>query len=90
VTADKRLYDAITSQEIDALLIDAGHISLPCHDYGFIGGASGYCGGVVYFNGDIDTHPNGKDIRRFAERHNCKVVCLCDGTLTDIGKILFI
>lgn len=90
ITADKALYRALTAKGIDVLKIDEGHIALPCHDYGFIGGASGYADGVVYFNGDIDTHPNSSDIRNFAERHGCRLVCLCDGMLTDVGKILFI
>ena len=90
VTSDISLYRAMTECKIDTLLIESGHIALPCHDYGFIGGASGYCDGVVYFNGNIDLHPNGEDIRRFAKKHGCEVACLNDSPLTDVGKILFI
>ena len=90
VTSDVSLYRALTECRIDTLLIESGHIALRCHEYGFIGGASGYCDGVVYFNGDIDRHPNGSEIRRFAEKHGCEVVCLCEEQLTDVGKILFV
>ncbi len=90
VTSDISLHRTLVECGIDALLIESGHIALPCHDYGFIGGASGYCDGKVYFNGSIDLHPSGKDILHFAKKHGCEVVCLHDGPLTDVGKILFI
>ncbi len=90
ITADRSLYRSLTDCGIRALLIESGGITLPFRDYGFIGGASGYADGVVYFNGDIDLHPSGKAIRDFAQKVGCECVCLCDGMLADIGKIIFV
>ena len=90
ITADRGLAKSIASAGFPVLSICEGHISLPCHDYGFIGGASGYCDGVVYFNGDISLHPNASEILDFCREMNAECVCLNDGKLHDVGKILFI
>ena len=90
ITADKTLYRAFCECGIDALLIENGDIALPFHDYGFIGGASGYSDGVLYLNGDIETHRNKDAIKNFVTDKNCASVSLCDGPLVDVGKIVFI
>ena len=90
ITADATLYRAFCERGIPALAIENGDIALFFHDYGFIGGASGYEDGVLYLNGDIETHRNAKEIKDFVRSMGCSLVCLCDGPLTDVGKIIFI
>ena len=90
ITSDKSLAKAAEAVGISVLLIEEGHISLPYHDYGFIGGACGLFNGTLYFIGDINTHPNCEEIMEFAFVRGVEVVSLSDETLSDCGKIIFI
>lgn len=90
ITADKGIHIASLAHGVDSLLIDAGHISLPPYEYGFIGGASGACDDEVYFCGDINSHPSGRKILEFAKKHEKNVTSLSEGELLDIGSILFV
>lgn len=90
ITADRGLAETMSSEGIEVLVIDNGGISLPPYEYGFIGGASGICGKTVYFIGNLDTHPSCAKIRAFIEERGYSVVSLGGGTLTDLGKIIFI
>lgn len=90
ITSDVSIFRAATGEGIDALLIESGSISLPLHDYGFIGGASAVYGENVFFFGNIATHPNAKEIRAFIEERHKRVVCLSDEGLSDFGSAIFI
>ena len=90
ITSDRGIHKSATSCGIDSLLIDAGHVSLPPYEYGFIGGASGTNEDEIYFCGDINLHPSSKEILEFAKKHGKKVISLSDGELLDIGSILFV
>ena len=89
ITADTGIHTAAVAHGINSLLIDAGHISLPPYEYGFIGGASGVCGDEVYFCGDINSHPSSIEILEFIDKHGKKVISLSNDELLDIGSILF-
>ena len=90
ITSDKSLAKASESTGISVLLIEKGHISLPCHDYGFIGGACGLFDNTLYFIGNINSHPNSKEIIAFAAERGVETVSLSDEPLADCGKIIFI
>ena len=53
ITADSGMAKILCDEGINVTLIKEGHISLPPHKYGFIGGAAGVYGNVVYFFGNI-------------------------------------
>ena len=89
VTADKGLYNALSSHGCDVLLIRPGHIALDGYDTGFIGGAGGRLGERLYcFFGNVLSHPDGADIVRFAEKHKIKAVSLSDEPLSDHGGFI--
>ena len=89
VTADKGIAEKCTDAGIDVLEIEAGHIKLEGMNYGFIGGACGMIGeSVIAFNGELKTHPQGEEIRKFCKKHNTDIVELKRGVLEDIGSIL--
>ncbi len=90
ITADKGIYNAAKSEDINALLIKEGHIGIENYNYGFIGGASGSDGENVYFCGNIDLHPDSVKIKEFIIEMGYKPVCLSDSPLFDIGGILFL
>lgn len=91
ITADNGIISALRNTEIDVLPIGKGSVRLDGAEYGFLGGASGYDRDkhTVYFCGDIDRHPDSKQIKRFCEIHHTKVISLSDDELTDIGGIIF-
>ena len=89
ITADRGIASAAKSAGIDVLTISPGHVSLKGYDTGFIGGASGGCGGTVFFCGNISTHPDHAAICDFCASNSKKIVCLGDTPLTDVGTIFF-
>jgi len=67
VTADEGVARALERLPgVSVLRIAPGHILLPGHEYGFIGGASGLLGKTLVFFGDITAHPDFERIRAFA------------------------
>ena len=88
ITDDECIYKALCLNEIDALLISKGDITLNGHDYGFIGGASGKISKTdILFFGDVTKHRDYKKIAGFIEKHGCKIISL-DFPLTDFGGII--
>lgn len=89
VTADASIAGAAEGAGLSVLVIEPGHIELPGYGYGFIGGATGMLNenNLAVF-GDLHTHPQGAEIRRFAE--SCGVNCreIPGRPLVDVGTIL--
>ncbi|MCC8161247.1 MAG: hypothetical protein LIO53_08110 [Oscillospiraceae bacterium] len=89
ITSDNGIAKAATEHGIDVLKIEKGHIELRNFDYGFIGGASGLINSnALAVNGDIYSHPDGKSIKLFCEKHGVEVLSLKSGILEDIGSII--
>ena len=89
VTADRGMAKALEAHGIRVTLIEQGDISLPPHEYGFIGGAGEVDGDTLYLFGDHLTHRDGKRIVEAAEAEGLRVVSLCPGPLRDLGGIIF-
>lgn len=88
ITDDIGIYGAV-KDFIDVLLIEKGDIILNGKDYGFIGGATGKIDkDTLLFFGDIETHRNSVQIKRFLEEHGVNYVNLFEGNLVDIGGII--
>ncbi len=90
ITADPSLRSAVSEHGMDVLMISAGSVRLKGYDYGFIGGASGYSDGSMYFFGDVTEHPDGNRIRDFLKEHGCGCISLGTGPLEDHGGIRFL
>ena len=88
ITADRGLARVLEQKGIDVTLIESGGISLPPHEYGFIGGASGVVGKRVYFFGNILSHPNGQLIVSRISEAGFTPVSLSDEPLGDFGGII--
>ncbi len=89
ITSDLSIVNAAKARGVDVLVIKSGHILLPGHEYGFIGGASGQIGGGrLAFCGKLEYHPDGDKMREFCELHGASVVELTNSALTDIGGIV--
>lgn len=85
LTADASIYKLAVSRGLPAYKIRPGHITLPGYDTGFIGGASFFARGAVYFLGSPESHPDGEIIRSAANAHGIAVRSLGDDPLFDAG-----
>ena len=88
ITSDRGLGKTMQDKGFSITLISEGFISLPPHQYGFIGGASGVVGRKIYFFGDLMSHPDGLTIKEIIENAGYVPVSLSDEPLTDFGGIL--
>ena len=88
ITGDFGINKALISAGLNTLLVSCGHIDLPGHDYGFIGGCAGTVGNTVVFNGDISLHPNYEQILNFISGQGFKVKYFPTKPLLDIGSII--
>lgn len=88
ITEDESIYKACKNK-LKVLLIRKGKVRLPGYDYGFIGGASAYINGTVYFFGNIRAHSDFHLIDHFVSENGASIVSLSDSQpLTDIGGIV--
>lgn len=85
ITADAGICRALEQNGENVLKIAPGHFVLPGLDFGFIGGASFYADGVLYFFGNINRHPNAEKIKNFCKDTFTEVICLSDCAPIDIG-----
>ena len=96
ITEDEGIYRAIRrsaencglSERPDCLLVSSGYVELPGYDRGFIGGTSGKIGDVIWFNGDLEKHPEHIKIRIFIENCGLSVRYFKGYPLVDIGSII--
>ena len=85
ITSDEGIACRLREKGVETLLISQGHISLPPHEYGFIGGASLVYDNRVCFFGNIDLHPDAERIKAFIREADFDAISLSDEKLTDFG-----
>lgn len=90
ITADRGMAKVLADHDINVTLISEGHISLPPHEYGFIGGASVVSENKVYFFGNISAHPDYDSINRAITSEGYSIVALSDEPLTDFGGAIIL
>lgn len=90
ITADRGLALTLEKYGISVSLIENGSISLPPYEYGFIGGASGVFENNVYFIGNPHSHTSYDVISQRINALGMNIISLCDGQLSDFGKIIFL
>ena len=88
ITADNTIAKAAEARDIPVLQISPGDVVLKGYDYGFIGGASGYIDGTLYFFGDITKHRDYSRIARFLEKYHIPFDYIPDFPLTDVGRLI--
>lgn len=84
ITSDKGVAKVLKETGKDVLKICEGYINIKDYSYGFIGGASGFIDGILYFFGDITCHPDFKLIDEFLRKNNVKYKYF-NTPLKDIG-----
>ena len=89
ITSDKGIYTKALDKGLDALLIKSGFIELKGLSYGFIGGASGMIApDILAVNGNINTHPDCKNMKAFCRNYGIYITSLNRGKLCDVGSIV--
>ncbi len=83
ITADKSIFDKLKNK--NCIEIGEGDVELDGYDKGFLGGASFYDDGKVFFFGDLYTHKDGKRIESQLKKYGTETVCLSNGPLKDLG-----
>lgn len=94
ITADPSIARAAEAEHLDVLQICGGHVALNGYGYGFLGGCTSYSPyrdfDTLLFCGDLDQHPNAKEIRQFCNAHQKQTVSLSNEPLYDVGTIFLI
>ena len=90
ITADSGIADAALKNGVDVLKISEGHILLDGCDYGFIGCASFTYKNTVYFFGNIENHPDFKEIHDFAEKQSVNLISMSKAPLCDVGGAVYL
>ncbi len=90
ITADKGIVKTIKNTILNCIEIQDGEITLPGKENGFLGGASGYNDGMLYFSGDVTEHPDYEKIKKFCDETGIEILCLSNDKLADIGTIIII
>lgn len=89
ITSDNGIYDALTSESFDVLLVPPGDIALPSMNYGFIGGVGGMISeSKLALFGDLDYYKYGSDVKRFLSKYDIEYLTLKKGGLIDRGSLL--
>lgn len=94
ITEDTSIAQAAEQHGIDVLRIFPNAVHLEGYDTGFLGGAASLApyGGTdnIYFCGDLNSHPNAREIQLFCKQHGFSAVSLSNEPLTDVGTIFLI
>ena len=88
ITADSTIALSAEARGLHVLRISQGDVRLNGYPYGFIGGASGYIDGILYFFGDITKHSDYQDIKSFLREHQIPYSYIPDFPLTDVGTLI--
>ena len=91
ITADASIAAVAAKKGLDVLLLLEQATALDGYDTGFIGGATSYSpyrlDPNIYFCGDLDTHPQCREIRRFCAERNRTCISLTQHPLLDVGTV---
>jgi hypothetical protein len=90
LTSDKGIFRDLKNQGIEIHYFNPEKIKIFEHKNGFFGGTCGFADNKIFFNGNIDFHENGEEIRVLAQQFNIEIICLNDDYLYDGGKIIFV
>lgn len=86
ITADKSIYNAAKTINMDALLTTNSGVFLNGYHTGFIGGASICTDDMIIFCGDLSTHCDFKNIKHFITQHKKELCFFRNIQLTDLGS----
>lgn len=92
ITSDKGIARSLESEGLRVLTIpESEKIKLPPYKFGFIGGTAGVFRNIVYFAGNLYSHPYGKEIEVALNEagYSCVSLDAEADSLFDVGGIFF-
>jgi hypothetical protein len=81
---------SIAKMQVNSLLVDPKPIVLKGHAHGFIGGCFGIYQNLIFLLGNLNFHPQGKQIRNYCQELGYTIIELYKGPLLDAGGIFII
>ena len=90
LTSDRGIEKDLSKHGLNCLYISPEKIVLHGFPYGFIGGCMGIYRNLVFIIGNLDYHPQGKDLKIFLHSLQYEIVELYDGQLFDGGGLFFL
>jgi hypothetical protein len=90
ITSDAGIHKNLQRSGLDGIFVSPAGIILPGFPNGFIGGAMGLLGDMVFIIGNLAHFAEGAAIKKFLEELEYTIVELYDGPLFDGGGILFL
>jgi len=90
ISSDMGIKKVLDNNKLNNFLFSSEDIQIIDHSNGFFGGTCGISDNKIFFNGNIDKHKDGNDLRDFLTNLNYEIICLHDDFLYDGGGIFFI
>lgn len=89
ITSDKSIYKKLTKLSYDCLYVSNESIKLNGYSNGFIGGCAGKISEkAIVFTGNIEEHPDYKNIKDFCRNRSVDIYSLSKEQLYDYGSLL--
>ena len=88
ITYDKGIAEACIRAGMDVLTVTQGFVRLEGYNTGFIGGASGKADNEIFFNGNLEAHPDFDRIAGFIKGKGLSLKYFKEYELNDIGTVI--
>lgn|SRR5574344_713577 len=90
ITSDQDIYRKLLSLNVTVKYVCGENIMLPGYRNGCFGGCFGIYQDTLFCMGNLDYLPEGYEIRLLLEKHQIKIIELCDTPLYDYGSLFII
>lgn len=90
LTSDRGIEKVLLKRGLSCFYFNPEEIIIRDHDNGFIGGAVGIFGNMIFFNGNVELHVDGQRLKEHLLNLNFEIINLSDEHLYDGGCILFV
>ncbi len=90
ITSDRGIEKVLLKKGLSCFYFNPEQIIIRGHNNGFIGGTVGIWGKKIFFNGNIELHADGQQLREYLTDLDFEIVNLSDEYLYDGGCIFFV
>ena len=90
LTSDRGIERVLIGKGLSCFYFNPEEITIRDHDNGFIGGTVGIRGKRIFFNGNVELHADGQQLKEHLLNLGLEIVNLSDEYLYDGGCIFFV
>jgi len=90
LTSDRGIERVLIEKGLSCFYFNPEEITIRDHDNGFIGGTVGIEGKRIFFNGNVELHADGQQLKEHLLNLGLEIVNLSDEYLYDGGCIFFV